>query len=140
MDSSAANSVTNSPISSAPQSPPPPPQQHQEVPTPTVTEDVKEVTDDSFDVMDSEDVEKFKKIETETRKYLISKYFSDKTIFGGNVFDVKMGINGEEVKASRFPGYQSYADPANFKDDNSSDSVSTVETPSQSANGHQPSQ
>lgn len=44
---------------------------------------------------------------------------------------------------ARFPGYQSYADPANFNDDSSSDSVSTVETSSQTqtANGqHQPSQ
>lgn len=43
---------------------------------------------------------------------------------------------------ARFPGYQSYADPANFNDDSGSDSVSTVETSSQtqSANGQQPSQ
>lgn len=145
MDSSAANSVSNSPISSAPQSPrpPPPSQPHQEVSNLTVLEAVKkeEVIEDPLDDMETEQDEKFKRYEVEARRYLMSKYFSDKTIFGGNIFDVKMGINGEQVKVSRFPGYQSYADPANFNDDNSSDSVSTMETPSQStANGHQPSQ
>lgn len=145
MDSSAANSVSNSPISSAPQSPPPSSQQHQEVPTVTVVKDMKkeEVIEDPDYDMENEQVEKFKRYEVEARRYLMSKYFSDKTIFGGNIFDVKMGINGEQVKVSRFPGYQSYADPANFNDDSSSDSVSTVETSSQtqSANGHhQPSQ
>ncbi|XP_010318891.1 uncharacterized protein [Solanum lycopersicum] len=169
MDSSAANSVSNSPISSAPQSPrpPPPSQPHQEVSNLTVLEAVKkeEVIEDPLDDMETEQDEKFKRYEVEARRYLMSKYFSDKTIFGGmsrecatsfeleeaiitphasgkgNIFDVKMGINGEQVKVSRFPGYQSYADPANFDDDNSSDSVSTMETPSQStANGHQPSQ
>ncbi|XP_055826632.1 uncharacterized protein LOC129895027 isoform X2 [Solanum dulcamara] len=141
MDSSTANSVSNSPISSAPQSPPP--QQHQ-VPTLTLLKDVKkeEVIEDPLDHMENEQVEKFKRYEAEARRYLMSKYFSDKTIFGGNIFDVKMGINGEQVKVSRFPGYQSYADPANFNDDSGSDSASTVETSSQtqSANGQQPSQ
>lgn len=141
MDSSAANSVSNSPISSAPQSPPPLSQQNQELPTLTVLKK-EEVIEDPDD-MENEQVEKFKRYEVEARRYLMSKYFSDKTIFGGNIFDVKMGINGEQVKVSRFPGYQSYADPANFNDDSSSDSVSTVETSSQTqtANGqHQPSQ
>ncbi|CAN4088313.1 unnamed protein product [Withania somnifera] len=137
MDSSAANSVSNSPISSAPQSPPP---QQQEVPTPTVVDVKKEVIEDPLDDMESQQFEKFKRIEAETRRYLMSKYFSDKTIFEGNIFDIKMGINGEQVKVSRFPGYQSYADPVNFNDDSRSDSVSTVETPSQIANGQQPSQ
>ncbi|MCD9561166.1 hypothetical protein HAX54_020144 [Datura stramonium] len=93
-----------------------------------------------FGDMEKQQIEKFKRYEAEARNYLISKYFSDKTIFGGNIFDVKMNIDGEQVKVSRFPGYQSYADPANFNDGSSSDSVSTVETPSQSVNGQQPSQ
>ncbi|KAJ8536349.1 hypothetical protein K7X08_034750 [Anisodus acutangulus] len=137
MDSSAANSVSNSPISS------PAPQQHQEVKvsSPTVPEDLKkEVVEDPLDELEIRQIEKFKRYEVEARRHLMSKYFSDKTIFGGNIFDVKMSIDGEQVKVSRFPGYQSYADPANFNDDSSSDSISTVETPTPSANGKQPSQ
>ncbi|XP_009607916.1 uncharacterized protein LOC107770464 [Nicotiana tabacum] len=138
MATSASNSVTNSPISSAAHSPPPP--QHQEVSSPTVPEESKEkVVKDPLDDMESRQIEKFKRYEVESSRYLMSKYFSDKTIFGGNIFDVKMTINGEQVKVSRFPGYQSYADPANFNDDSSSDTISTVETTPLSANGQQPS-
>ncbi|VFQ87471.1 unnamed protein product [Cuscuta campestris] len=77
---------------------------------------------------------KFKKYKSECTQYLMSKYFSDKTIFGGNIFDVKMTIDREPIKVSRFPGYLSYADPANFQDE------SSASTPACSANGtHQPS-
>ncbi|XP_060204894.1 uncharacterized protein LOC132632816 isoform X1 [Lycium barbarum] len=159
MDSSTANSVSNSPISSVAQSPPP--QQHQEVKvsSPIVPQDSKEeVVKDPVSWtcpffqfkkdnpirccwldLESQQIEKFKRYEVEARRHLMSKYFSDKTIFGGNIFDVKMTIDGEQVKVSRFPGYQSYADPANFNDDSGSNSVSTVETPTPSANGQQPS-
>lgn len=61
-------------------------------------------------------IEKFKKYENEGRNYLMSKYFSDKTILEGNISDVKMTEVGETTEVSRFPGYQSYADPANFND------------------------
>ncbi|XP_059303777.1 uncharacterized protein LOC132055800 [Lycium ferocissimum] len=141
MDSSTANSVSNSPISSVAQSPPP--QQHQEVKvsSPIVHQDSKEeVVKDPVSDLESQQIEKFKRYEVEARRHLMSKYFSDKTIFGGNIFDVKMTIDGEQVKVSRFPGYQSYADPANFNDDSGSNSISTVETPTPSANGQQPSQ
>nr|GLL22070.1 uncharacterized protein LOC109184161 [Ipomoea trifida] len=84
--------------------------------------------------------EKFKRYEAEYTQHLMSKYFSDKTIFGGNIFDVKMTIDGEPIKVSRFPGYLSYADPANFQDESSSSSSnSAVETPTCSANGNPPS-
>ncbi|MCD9645746.1 hypothetical protein HAX54_034931 [Datura stramonium] len=69
----------------------------------------------------------------------MSKYFSDKTIFGGNIFDVKTTEDGETIKVSRFPGYQSYADPANFNDGSSSESKPTSETPSNVAKGKQTS-
>ncbi|XP_055829723.1 uncharacterized protein LOC129899009 isoform X2 [Solanum dulcamara] len=81
--------------------------------------------------MEKEDIEKFNKYEIEGRKYLMSKYFSDKTIFGGNIFDVKTTKDGKTTRVSRFPGYQSYADPANFNDGSSSAPTpnSTSETP-----------
>nr|XP_033509025.1 uncharacterized protein LOC104084907 isoform X2 [Nicotiana tomentosiformis] len=81
----------------------------------------------SCSYMEREQIEKFKRYEVECRRYLMSKYFSDKNIFGGNIFDVKMTEDGEATKVSRFPGYQSYVDPANFNDDNSSKSNSTSE-------------
>ncbi|XP_009607917.1 uncharacterized protein [Nicotiana tomentosiformis] len=81
MATSASNSVTNSPISSAAHSPPPP--QHQEVSSPTVPEESKEkVVKDPLDDMESRQIEKFKRYEVESSRYLMSKYFSDKTIFG----------------------------------------------------------
>ncbi|GAA0146067.1 hypothetical protein LIER_36251 [Lithospermum erythrorhizon] len=63
---------------------------------------------------DDEEIEKFKKYEADYSRYLMSKYFSDKNIFGGNIFDVKMTMDGETIKASRLPQYASYADPVGF--------------------------
>ncbi|XP_010322600.1 uncharacterized protein [Solanum lycopersicum] len=79
--------------------------------------------------MKKKDIEKFKKYEIEGNKYLIPTCFSDKTISGGNIFDVKTTKDGETSKVSRFPGHQSYA---NFNDGSSSASTpnSTSETPS----------
>ncbi|XP_010322588.1 uncharacterized protein [Solanum lycopersicum] len=83
----------------------------------------------SFSDMKKKDIEKFKKYEIEGNKYLIPTCFSDKTISGGNIFDVKTTKDGETSKVSRFPGHQSYA---NFNDGSSSASTpnSTSETPS----------
>ncbi|XP_055829729.1 uncharacterized protein LOC129899009 isoform X3 [Solanum dulcamara] len=49
----------------------------------------------------------------------------------GNIFDVKTTKDGKTTRVSRFPGYQSYADPANFNDGSSSAPTpnSTSETP-----------
>ncbi|KAL3512385.1 hypothetical protein ACH5RR_025102 [Cinchona calisaya] len=61
-----------------------------------------------------ENREKYEKYATEMTSYLTNKYFSDKTIFGGNIYDVKVNSDGQTVKASRLPPYQSFADPASF--------------------------
>ncbi|GER52230.1 zinc finger C-x8-C-x5-C-x3-H type family protein [Striga asiatica] len=82
-------------------------------------------------VLDSkEHVEKFKRYEAEFRQYLMSKYFSDKTISGGNIFDVKMNIDGHTITASRLPPYQSYLDPATFHELISKEVGPSAETPS----------
>ncbi|KAG6410589.1 hypothetical protein SASPL_128651 [Salvia splendens] len=76
-----------------------------------------------------EHIEKFKKYEAESKQYLMSKYFSDKTIFGGNIFDVKMNIDGQTITASRLPPYQSYLDPATFDEMINKGLSSSAETP-----------
>ncbi|KAL8481063.1 hypothetical protein ACS0TY_027010 [Phlomoides rotata] len=90
--------------------------------------------------MDSkEDTEKFKRYEAEFKQYLMSKYFSDKTVFGGNIFDVKMNIDGQTIAASRLPPYQSYLDPASFHKMISKGSSSSAETPTTSTSNGKPS-
>ncbi|KAH6774192.1 hypothetical protein C2S51_012596 [Perilla frutescens var. frutescens] len=94
----------------------------------------------SKSIMDNkEHVEKFKKYEAEFKQYLMSKYFSDKTIFGGNIFDVKMNIDGQTITASRLPPYQSYLDPATFDEMISKGSSSSAETPATSNSNGKPS-
>ncbi|KAL7145041.1 hypothetical protein ABFS83_07G051900 [Erythranthe nasuta] len=109
-------------------------------------EDSKEVKtepkEEPIDIMDSEEhIEKFKRYEAEFRQYLMSKYFSDKNIFGGNIFDVKMNIDGQTITASRLPPYQSYLDPATFDALISKESGPSAETPTTStSNGKSPTQ
>ncbi|KAK6138765.1 hypothetical protein DH2020_027493 [Rehmannia glutinosa] len=100
----------------------------------------KEPIQEPIDIMDSkEHIEKFKRYEAEFRQYLMSKYFSDKTIFGGNIFDVKMNIDGQTITASRLPPYQSYLDPATFNELISKESNSSAETPTTSTSNGKPS-
>ncbi|KAI3469836.1 hypothetical protein Pfo_026499 [Paulownia fortunei] len=100
----------------------------------------KEPIEEPIDIMDSkEHIEKFKKYEAEFKQYLMSKYFSDKTIFGGNIFDVKMNIDGQTITASRLPPYQSYLDPATFDELISKGSSSSAETPTTSTSNGKPS-
>ncbi|KZV56216.1 hypothetical protein F511_13820 [Dorcoceras hygrometricum] len=73
-------------------------------------------------------MEKLKKYEADYKQYLMSKYFTDKTIFGGNIFDVKMNIDGHTTTAARLPPYQSYLDPASFDDQNNKGTVPSAET------------
>ncbi|KAL1553934.1 hypothetical protein AAHA92_14549 [Salvia divinorum] len=86
-----------------------------------------------------EHIEKFKKYEAESKQYLMSKYFSDKTIFGGNIFDVKMNIDGQTITASRLPPYQSYLDPATFDEMINKGSSSSADTPTTSTSNGKPS-
>ncbi|CAH9095718.1 unnamed protein product [Cuscuta epithymum] len=163
---SSSNSLSNSAASSVAQAPTMRPKEEQEVTSANAKEEVKEkkVPEEktlkrspieccrgeyyreflkyvaalafSFRLLEEAQNEKFKRYEAECTQYLMSKYFSDKTIFGGNIFDVKMTIDGEPIKVSRFPGYLSYADPANFQDESSCSSNSTAGTPTCSANGN----
>ncbi|KAL2530274.1 uncharacterized protein Fot_22875 [Forsythia ovata] len=101
----------------------------------------KASTKDPFqDIDNKEQIDKFQKYEADYKRYLMSKYFSDKTIFGGNIFDVKMNIDGQTITASRLPPYQSYLDPANFDELNSKgSSTAAIETPTGSTSNGKPS-
>ncbi|KAJ8775139.1 hypothetical protein K2173_020143 [Erythroxylum novogranatense] len=54
--------------------------------------------------------EKFKAYEEQYARYLLSKYFSNKAMYGAKVFE-EVKIDDEVIKASRFPCMESYADP-----------------------------
>ncbi|KAK4405959.1 hypothetical protein Sango_0602400 [Sesamum angolense] len=56
----------------------------------------------------------------------------------GNIFDVKMNIDGQNITASRLPPYQSYLDPATFDEMISKGSSSTAETPTPSTSNGKP--
>ncbi|WOG93667.1 hypothetical protein DCAR_0312953 [Daucus carota subsp. sativus] len=55
-----------------------------------------------------EEAVRFKKYEADMRQELIETYFSDKDIFGDKIFE-ETGIDG--IKAARYAGTESYADP-----------------------------
>uniref|UniRef100_A0A5B6ZVN4 Uncharacterized protein n=1 Tax=Davidia involucrata TaxID=16924 RepID=A0A5B6ZVN4_DAVIN len=116
---------------------------HKDVETDNGIPDVlKKIPDliDPFEDMNSEDyIQKFNKYETDYTSRLMAKYFSDKDIYGGKIFEEKMTIDGETIKASRWPGTQSYADPAqSFRDLSSSSSNSTADTAANISNGKYP--
>ncbi|XP_047339024.1 uncharacterized protein LOC124942541 isoform X1 [Impatiens glandulifera] len=70
---------------------------------------------DPFEDMNSEEyIERFSKYEADYTCRLMAKYFSDKDIYGGNVYEEKMTIDGETIKASRWHCADSYADPTQF--------------------------
>ncbi|XP_023762450.1 uncharacterized protein LOC111910877 [Lactuca sativa] len=65
--------------------------------------------------MDSkEQSEKLKNYEAQYANYLKAKYFSDKDIYGGNIFEEKTTIGGMTIRASSEPGTRSYADPVGY--------------------------
>nr|XP_048330884.1 uncharacterized protein LOC107408597 isoform X2 [Ziziphus jujuba var. spinosa] len=80
--------------------------------------------------------EKFKKYETDYARRLMSKYFSKKNLYGGDIYDENLTIGDETIKSSRWPCTLSYADPAQgFEDQSSGSLTSTAETLSNISNG-----
>ncbi|KAL3529371.1 hypothetical protein ACH5RR_008693 [Cinchona calisaya] len=129
---SASNSGLHSESASSPSLAPPKEEQDVSSENFAVLEPKKE---EPFLNMDNqEDKQKYENYASEMASYLKAKYFSDKTIFGGNIYDVKVNIDGETVKASRLPPHQSYADPASFHDLLNSVQKSAEETPGDSSN------
>ncbi|KDP24310.1 hypothetical protein JCGZ_25606 [Jatropha curcas] len=54
---------------------------------------------------------KYEKYEAEYAQYLMGKYFSDKSLCGGKIFDNEVKIDDQIIKSSRFPCMQSYINP-----------------------------
>ncbi|KAL8227744.1 hypothetical protein R6Q57_015328 [Mikania cordata] len=62
--------------------------------------------------MDTKDQsEKLKNYKARFAAYLKAKYFSDKDIYGGEIFEEKEIIDGVTIRASSEAGTRSYADP-----------------------------
>ncbi|KAF3437991.1 hypothetical protein FNV43_RR20747 [Rhamnella rubrinervis] len=101
-------------------------------------EDIKsELPNPSHDLYTTSYKDKFKKYEADYTRRLMSKYFSKKNLYGGNIFDENMTIDNEIIKSSRWPCTRSYADPAQVFEDQSSGSPTTItaETPANISNG-----
>ncbi|XP_073027040.1 uncharacterized protein [Primulina eburnea] len=63
----------------------------------------KDPIKDPIDTLEGDEyMEKLQRYEADYKQYLMSKYFPDKTIFGGNIFDVKMNIDGHTTTAARY--------------------------------------
>ncbi|KAK9278455.1 hypothetical protein L1049_028020 [Liquidambar formosana] len=107
---------------------------------PDVFEKKPDIVDSFVDFVNADHIETFKKYEADYVRRLNAKYFSKKNLYGGNIFDEKMTIDDETIKSSRWSCTQSYADPVQgFEDQSSSGSTSTAETPTNISNGKYPS-
>ncbi|KAB1201640.1 hypothetical protein CJ030_MR5G011896 [Morella rubra] len=93
-----------------------------------------------FEYLDSKEyAERFKKYEADYTCRLMAKYFSKKTLYGGDIFDKEMTIDDEIIKSSRWPCTRSYADPLQgLEDHRSSGSGYSDESPTSISNGKHP--
>ncbi|KAL3716635.1 hypothetical protein ACJRO7_008248 [Eucalyptus globulus] len=93
----------------------------------------------SQDSNDARDIEKYRKYEADYTQRLMAKYFSKKTLYGGDIYDEEFTIDGEVIKSSRWPCTRSYADTVNsFEDQSCSGSASAAETAMAISNGKHP--
>ncbi|KAM7267211.1 hypothetical protein ACFE04_009377 [Oxalis oulophora] len=68
---------------------------------------------DHFEFLKSMDyIEKYKKYEADFTRRMMARYFTKKTIYGRNIFEVKTTVDDQVIMSSRWPGTRSYADPA----------------------------
>ncbi|KAI4344014.1 hypothetical protein L6164_011291 [Bauhinia variegata] len=66
---------------------------------------------EGLDYLDSRHyTERFKKHDTDYTRRLLSKYFSGKCTLPGNLFYENLAIDGEIIRASRWPCFRTYAD------------------------------
>ncbi|KAK6925176.1 hypothetical protein RJ641_009502 [Dillenia turbinata] len=95
---------------------------------------------DPFEYMDSaEYTEKYKKYEAEYTLWLNARYFSNKNLYGGNIYDHVVQVGNETIKSSRWPNTRTYADPVQAFKDLSNDSASPEDASSDILNGKSPS-
>ncbi|XP_027125438.2 uncharacterized protein [Coffea arabica] len=130
---SASNSGLHSESASSPSLPPNKEEQDVSSENGALLEPKKE--EPSKDMDNQEDKKKYENYVTQMTSYVTAKYFSDKTLYGGNIYDVKVNTDGQTVKASRLPPHQSYADPVSFHELLNSVAKSEEETSADASNG-----
>ncbi|KAI3521869.1 hypothetical protein L1887_11344 [Cichorium endivia] len=79
--------------------------------------------------------EKLKNYEAQYANYLKAKYFSDKDIYGGKIFQEKATIDGMTIRASSEPGTRSYADPVGYWNEKYANIELQTETTTELSNG-----
>ncbi|KAK4756332.1 hypothetical protein SAY87_006459 [Trapa incisa] len=90
------------------------------------------------DLNQYEDIDKYKKYEADYTCRLMAKYFSNKNVCGGDIFDETVTVDGEVIKASRFPSTSSYVDPLRVFKDLSCCGISISKSGEAISNGKQP--
>ncbi|KAI3766974.1 hypothetical protein L2E82_17055 [Cichorium intybus] len=86
--------------------------------------------------MDSKaQIEKLKNYEAQYANYLKAKYFSDKDIYGGKIFQEKATIDGITIRASSEPGTRSYVDPVGYWNEKYANTELQTETTTELSNG-----
>ncbi|CAJ1974891.1 unnamed protein product [Sphenostylis stenocarpa] len=92
---------------------------------------------DGLDHLDSPQcIERFRKYDNEYAYRLVAKYFSNKNIYGGNIFDVQLRVNDELINSSGFACYRSYADPVvGYEDQSSNGSTPPADSQASIPNG-----
>ncbi|KAE9587461.1 hypothetical protein Lal_00031886 [Lupinus albus] len=76
------------------------------------TDDKKPNLTFELDHLDSTQyIERFRKYDAEYSRRLMSKYFSGKSLYGGNIYEEQMTIGDEIIKSSRLPCFRLYTDP-----------------------------
>ncbi|KAL9243331.1 hypothetical protein vseg_017231 [Gypsophila vaccaria] len=65
-----------------------------------------------FQDFTDEEILKYQKYEADYASRLRAKYFSNKDIYGADIFDLTVVMGEETIKAGRWSPTRSYADPA----------------------------
>ncbi|KAL5707396.1 hypothetical protein ACHQM5_018300 [Ranunculus cassubicifolius] len=65
----------------------------------------------SYELDTAENVQKFEKYHSNYTRRLNAKYFSGKTITGGNIFEKEVTIENVTIKASKWPCTSSFTNP-----------------------------
>ncbi|KAK9669064.1 hypothetical protein RND81_13G106600 [Saponaria officinalis] len=83
-----------------------------------------------FQGFTAEEILKYQKYEVDYACRLRAKYFSNKDIYGADIFDLTVAVDNETIKAGRWSPTRSYADPAQSFEDPVRVVASSSETPS----------
>ncbi|XP_021757219.1 uncharacterized protein LOC110722248 isoform X2 [Chenopodium quinoa] len=81
----------------------------------------------------ADEIAKYNKYEADYASYLRAKYFSDKDVYGGDIYDLTVKVGNETIKASRSSPTRSFAEPAQSVVDPGHVLASEVELPAPGA-------